>query len=225
MRLFACLISIFALLITPIHANTEKVIFRAPRSAKLPNSLLALSEHRSIVLSPEQSSIRTSLPVAFPTTENTRGLEYWYLLRRLNERQRYEVRVCWAAIQPTEFWLDVFTVDELDTLPRALESLSRLSRGFDGLHPPPKSSLIESILVLRLQAAADCYSSNKSLMLRPPPVDIDIILDPYLWSVFPTSLLPIAAYITILAGLGWYISDIIWSYLASIADSAKHHTE
>jgi hypothetical protein len=53
-----------------------------------------------------------------------------------------------------------------------------------------------------------------------PPVLVDIILDPYLLNVFPKSLVPIAAYLTVLAIGGWYISGLVWRILVRMADAS-----
>lgn len=87
-------------------------------------------------------------------------------------------------------------------------------------HKQPSGSL----LFLRVQAAADYFTTNKTLMLRPQPVDIDIILDPYLANIFPTSLVPTAIYIIVLAFLAFYISGWIWRGLQSQA-LIKQHTD
>lgn len=70
-----------------------------------------------------------------------------------------------------------------------------------------------SILFLRLQAAADYFTTNKRLMSHPQPVDVDIILDPYLANIFPASLVPTALYIVILTLLSFYLSATVWRYL------------
>jgi len=63
---------------------------------------------------------------------------------------------------------------------------------------------------------------NKTLMANVPPVFVDIILDPYIFNVFPRSLLPTAAYIIILAIGGWLVARYISALVLSVAklDSA-----
>lgn len=78
-----------------------------------------------------------------------------------------------------------------------------------------RSQPLESLLFLKVQAAADYFTTNKTLMLRPQAVDIDIILDPYLANIFPASLLPTAIYIVGLAILSFYVSGWIWRTLQS----------
>ena len=56
-----------------------------------PDSGPDLDSLRLTSLTPTNTKVRTSLPVTF------QGDDSWYLLQRLKEGQRYEVRVCWAA--------------------------------------------------------------------------------------------------------------------------------
>lgn len=79
-----------------------------------------------------------------------------------------------------------------------------------------------SILFLRVQAAADFFATNKTLMHHPPPVSVDIILDPYLGNIFPQSLVPTGAYIVLLAIGGWLVSGVIWRRFCS---DPKTHTD
>ena len=60
-------------------------------------------------------------------------------------------------------------------------------------------------------------------MQQPEPVDVDIILDPYLANVFPASLLPTAAYILVLAVGAWFLSGKIWLLLKP--EEIKSHVD
>lgn len=73
------------------------------------------------------------------------------------------------------------------------------------------------MLFLRIHSAADYFTLNETLMEQPEDVLVDIILDPYLLNVFPTSLVPTAGYITALGVLGWFLSNWIYTQLQSIA--------
>lgn len=86
--------------------------------------------------------------------------------------------------------------------------------------PPQKS-----VLFLQIFAAAEYFSLNKSLMSDVPPVLVDIILDPYLLSVFPKSLVPTAGYLLVLAVGGWYLSSLIWRLLIQIADARPYERQ
>lgn len=223
MKLLAGCFSLFVCLAIHVHANTEKTIFLAPSAASLPPSLQAL---KLDVISPPSYELRRALPVAFPhPTEVDRrpGEVSWYLLASLNPNQRYEVRICWAATQPTEFWLDTFESAELlkdPLLERQLlqfTSESSIQRGQEAY-----DQQLSSHLLLRVTAAADFYTTNRTLMQYPPTVDVDIILDPYLANIFPKSLLPTAAYILVLALISWPISRFAWTLFSS-GDSGEHH--
>lgn len=48
---------------------------------------------------------------------------------------------------------------------------------------------------------------------------LDTVLDSYVLDIFPKSLLPTAVYISVLAVLGWFISDIIWKHLSGLAEA------
>ncbi|KAK3705824.1 hypothetical protein LTR37_013131 [Vermiconidia calcicola] len=223
MKLLACCLSLFALLINTVHANTEKVIFLAPTT----QHTSGLSEYQALdVLTPLAPSIRRSLPVAFPTDQHPEGVESWYWLKDLRQRQRHEVRICWAATQPTDFRLDVFEHKDIAEQHALLESLTQFIQSQRQTKEAATSAKEEIFLLLRIQAAADFYTTNKTLMQKPPPVDVDIILDPYLDNIFPTSLLPTAAYIVCLAVGSWYVSGYIWSLLKPVAGTeAKSHED
>lgn len=60
-------------------------------------------------------------------------------------------------------------------------------------------------------------------MQHPEPVDVDIILDPYLANALPVSLLPTAAYIIVLAVVAWFISRKIADLLRP--EEHKQHAE
>lgn len=205
---------LFALLISTTQANTEKAIFLAPATSELK------SLNRSLdTLTPAVPKLRKSLPVAFPTDDLPYGTEFWFLLRDLNPGQRYEVRVCWAATQPTSFLLTAFDVNDILDSPEIFAAASIF-----GSQLPDREQ--ESVVILLLHAAADFFTTDKSRMQLPPPVDIDIILDSYLANIFPKSLLATAGYIICLAIAAWFISGYIWRKLSSItADTKKAHTE
>ena len=214
--MLAGLISLLVLLVTVAHANTEKVIFLAPPATVFPDSGPSLDNLNLHSITFQQSSLRTFLPVAFPN-EETNGLSSWYLLPHLNAGQRYEVRICWAAVQPTSFIVDVHNLTHVFDTPDLIQSLAAFSEQ-QRQQPSIESSdsnlsAQQSILFLRIQAAADFFTTNKTLMSDPPAVHVDIILDPYLGNVFPRSLLPTGIYITILAIGGWILSGKIWTTL------------
>ena len=214
MKQLACMTSLFVLLVITVYANTEKAIFLAPIKISRPHPFTISGLD---VLTPSSPSLRKSLPVAFPTHEQPQGVESWYLLKALNEGQRYEVRACWAAIQPTNFDIDVFDRDNIGETPELGQSILSFVQYQPETLDIARQGLSEGVLFLRIRAAADFFTTNETLMQSPPPVDVDIILDPYLANVFPKSLLPTAVYIICLAVGSWYFSGIIWSALKRAA--------
>jgi len=84
---------------------------------------------------------------------------------------------------------------------------------------PGNAALESSLLFLQIFAAADYFSLDMSLMETVPPVLVDVILDPFLFNVFPKSLVPTAVYIVILAIVAWFLSGFIWKGIIQIARS------
>ena len=214
MKFLARLSALFAFLVLAVDANTEKVIFVASPSISNPKSLPHLHNFKLDVLGPSNLKLRKSLPVAFPTEKQLHGIDSWYLLKSLNEGQRYEVRICWAAIQPTDFWLDIFKPQEVVQNSELLHSLDVYTR-FSERAPNESILTTHNYMLLRVQSAADFYTSNRTLMLDPPLVDVDIILDQYLANIFPSSLVPTAVYIIVLAIGSWFLSGFVWSRLST----------
>ncbi|TKA24061.1 hypothetical protein B0A50_06952 [Salinomyces thailandicus] len=225
MNLWPCLALLLQFAITA-NANTEKIVFSAPPTSSIPDAGPSFNNLDLYSLSPERLSVRLALPVAFPEDPLPKGLDSWYLLESLHPGQRYEVRICWAAIQPTAFTIDTFEPQQVFDTPHLITSLAAYSEA----HALPASAKIkprtpgsqQSLLFLRVQSAADYYTTNETLMLHPPLVDVDIILDPYLGNIFPQSLLPTGVYIIVLAAGSWWLSGAIWKRLFS---APKQHTD
>lgn len=84
--------------------------------------------------------------------------------------------------QPTDFWLDAYPLTHVFDTPELLASLAvnelseKLSWDSAGELAGPIPAASESLLFLRIQAAASFYSSNRTLMQSPPLVDVDISL-------------------------------------------------
>ncbi|KAL6241962.1 hypothetical protein RBB50_011207 [Rhinocladiella similis] len=198
-----------------VHSNVEKVIFKSfsaepyPADASFDNLLL-------VPLSEEHPTVRTELDVSFPNSSAPDGQVHWFFLEGLRPHQRYEVRICWAATQPTAFSLSTFHVDAVfsdsDLLPSVSEYAygrhEKLSTGdIDSLQRRKAAVRPDTtLLFLRVFAAADYYSLNDTLMTTAPPVAVDIILDRYIWNVFPESLVPTALYLVLIAGCAWLLS-------------------
>lgn len=80
---------------------------------------------------------------------------------------------------------------------------------------------LEAGLLLRLQAAADFFTTQKILMEQPAMVNIDIILDPYWLGVLPHTLVPTIAYIAALVTVGFVVSKYVWQHLLHISHTGK----
>jgi hypothetical protein len=78
----------------------------------------------------------------------------------------------------------------------------------------------ESILFLRIFAAADYFTLNTTLMETVPPVAADLILDPFLLNVFPRSLVPTAGWIAIVAATAWIVAGWIMRIFQAVIDEA-----
>lgn len=89
-----------------------------------------------------------------------------------------------------------------------------MTRQPSSLSPPPPPTPKEdrqpssplSTLFLRVDAAADYFTTDRALMARPEPVLVDIILDPFVLNVLPRTLLPTVGYLVLVAALSWALS-------------------
>ena len=108
--------------------------------------------------------------------------------------------------------------------PHLIQSLATFAE--QRANPPQDIAKVDTTsgttLLLQVRASADYFTTNKTLMLHPEPVKVEIILDPYLLSIFPTSLLPTAVYLIALAIGGWYLSGRIWKFLQPNSASKAH---
>ncbi|MBE7182319.1 MAG: hypothetical protein INR71_14140, partial [Terriglobus roseus] len=89
-----------------------------------------------------------------------------------------------ASQQPTDFWLDTFTPADALAAPHLAASLAthssrRTHQSPGGSCPANTISTLppRPLLLLRVRAAASYFTTNATLMRRPPPVDADLILD------------------------------------------------
>ncbi|KAM0192643.1 hypothetical protein ACHAPI_008227 [Fusarium lateritium] len=213
--------------VTPAIANAEKTIFTAPASIPIPEQKPSLADLRLPALTPDASQIRTNISRVFPSEPKhyASGAATWVLLDNLNPGQRYEFRVCWAAIQPTGFELNVYEVDTVWQTPELIQSLagyafSRQDQETELHEEPPREGERErdaSLLLLHIKASADYFTDDVALMKDPPPVLVDLILDPYLFNVVPRSLVPTAGYIVLISVVAWFVAGFIATKLQIIA--------
>lgn len=97
MRLLACIYSLAWC--SPVLGNVEKAIFLGPEPVDIhnPQQQPNIDSLRLEVLSPLNTQLRRQLSASFPSSTSPKGTEAWFLLDRLRPKQRYEVRICWAA--------------------------------------------------------------------------------------------------------------------------------
>ncbi|KAK2790231.1 hypothetical protein FQN52_005728 [Onygenales sp. PD_12] len=232
MESFLCL---FLLLIGTVLANVEKVIFTAPPPSPLQSQQPDFDDLEIERLSPHEPSTRTYITATFASKEAPDGAESWFYLDGLRPGQRYE--------QPTTFTLTTHTLSDILDSPPLISSLTTFSTTHlptllhnlqsqdpHSSHPlqlPPKlglssssssSSPQTSALFLQIHAAADYFSLDKGLMQNVPPVQADIILDPFLFNVFPKSLVPTAGYLAIVAGGAWLVAWLVWVGIEGVAE-------
>ncbi|KAJ5115263.1 hypothetical protein NUU61_001022 [Penicillium alfredii] len=225
------------------QANVEKTIFLAPPAATVPSDEPDLDDLGLERLSPHNTVVRTRLNASFPTTEAPDGTDSWFFLENLRPGQRYEVRVCWLATQPTDFTLTTYPLTNTIEDPALLSSLSvfstarlasldsrlqanaiprRASTHDAGktLDPAPTT---DSVLFLRVRAAADYFSADDALMREVPPVAVDLILDPFLLNVFPRSLVPTAGWMIVVAVVALVLARWIVGELGRVVEDAKRN--
>ncbi|KAB8271917.1 hypothetical protein BDV30DRAFT_212953, partial [Aspergillus minisclerotigenes] len=209
-------------------ANVEKTIFIAPQPLTIPTVDPTLDDLGLDRLSSSSPVLRTRINATFPTNESP-GTDSWYFLENLIPGQRYEVRVCWLATQPTAFTLTTHTLPQAIDDPALFSSISLYSQAHlaspQSNAVPRKSSSFhdqaptsDSVLFLRVTAAADYFSLNQALMENVPPVAADIILDPFLWNIFPQSLVPTACYICVVGCLAVVIAWWVLGELGRVVD-------
>ncbi|KAH8431876.1 uncharacterized protein LDX57_009527 [Aspergillus melleus] len=224
------LLLLLPFLILSVTANVEKTIFRAPSAATIPAVDPSLDDLGLQRLSPAKPALRTQLNASFPT-EDSPGTDSWYFLENLTPGQRYEVRICWLATQPTDFTLTTYTIPDAIEDPVLFSSIGVYSAARMAEYPPqgmtPRSGPFDtsptsdSVLFLRIRAAADYYSLDSSLMENVPPVRADIILDPFLLNVFPQSLVPTACYMAVVGGVAAVLARWILGQFTRAAESAS----
>ena len=218
-------------------ANVEKTIFLGPNAVPVPLAHPTLEDLHIDTLTPQDWSLRTRLAAKFPSPSSPQGDATWFFLNDLQEGQRYEVRICWAATvrprhpfsslthedtkhvpqQPTSFTLRTHELSEVWDNPDLITSLWAYStaRQPSEASPRPRASgeRRSSVLFLEVLAAADFFTTNTTLMQRPPLVDVDIILDPFLFNVLPRSLVPTIGFIIVVAAASflaaqWIVTQI-----------------
>ncbi|PHH51520.1 hypothetical protein CFIMG_008702RA00001 [Ceratocystis fimbriata CBS 114723] len=219
----------------PVAANTEKTIFSAPDARPIPLAHPTLADLNLPVLMPlpqNASQLRTHLAAAaaagIPGLTNNPGTDLdedgshqdgdkagnnapsmfdtWMLLDNLTPGQRYEVRICWAATDPTNFAVTAYDLPTVFSTPALISSLADYANTLPPTSSPASPSTDErsaSVMFLRISAAADYVTSSAISSANRDPVLVlaDVILDPFVYNIVPRSLLPTIAYLAIVAPL------------------------
>ncbi|KAL2852475.1 hypothetical protein BJY01DRAFT_91262 [Aspergillus pseudoustus] len=216
MLLYIYIITTFLALLAA--GNVEKTIFLGPSPLAIPALNPALEDLELERLSSENGRLRTKLNASFPTTDGL-GATSWYFLENLYPGQRYEVRICWLATQPTDFTLKTYTLPEILEDRSLLSSVSIYSSArLSAAHQSQKTvsrnrrstsqdaATSDSVLFLQIVATADYFSLDQALMKDVPPILADIILDPFLGNVFPKSLVPTACWVGVVAVMAVFVA-------------------
>ncbi|RMZ79713.1 hypothetical protein DV738_g3145, partial [Chaetothyriales sp. CBS 135597] len=186
---------IISLLCELAHANSDKIVFSAPAAEALPSDA-SIDNLLLPTLSEQNSSVRTLLNASFPTDDSTKGTQTWLLLEQLIPGRRHQST----------------TTDELDQI------RSRRSQRLSSANAVPTT-----FLFLQVFAKADYYALDSTMMAIVPPVQVDLILDPYLLNVLPTTLLSTVGFILAIAVVGWLSSGwIIKSLLRPLASGIEY---
>jgi hypothetical protein len=82
-----------------------------------------------------------------------------------------------------------------------------------------------SMLLLQILAAADYFTTDTALMSSVPAVDVDIILDPFLFNVLPRSLAGTACYIVAVAAVAYLVARRVASWIGELAVSGSSREE
>lgn len=101
--------------------------------------------------------------------------------------------------------------------PRQRRRRTSLEREGD---PLALTSHAKSVLFLRIWAAADYYTTNETFMENVPPVMVDVILDPFLWNVFPRSLVPTAVYTVVIVVIAYFVGGYLAKVLSDVVTTA-----
>lgn len=140
--------------------------------------------------------------------------------------------------EPTSFVLDVYDIDLVWKTPDLIQSLAEYATSQQPeqasnapqpkMHQPSPDDAGESkasVLLLRVQAAADYFTDNVALMNNPPPVLVDLILDPFVFNAVPRSLLPTAGYLILVGLVTWFVAQRITSTLRAVASSEDNESK
>jgi hypothetical protein len=128
--------------------------------------------------------------------------------------------------------VDTFALSTVRDSPELLASLQTYSasREAEALAAKDSSSSSSSseqedessVLLLRILAAADYFTTDAALMNDVPPVDVDIILDAFLFNVVPRSLVHKVVWLAAVAVVGFFVARnlVLWFQFQSAKGKA-----
>ena len=130
--------------------------------------------------------------------------------------------------------MDVYELDTVWDTPELIQSLSeyaysrQAAPSTDDQEPQVhqqgsegEQERLASTLFLQVRASADYFTDHVALMKKPPPVLVDLILDPYLYNILPKSLVPTIGYIVLVGIVSWFVARAVASKLQSIAVTSE----
>lgn len=119
--------------------------------------------------------------------------------------------------------MSVYTTARLATLNAEFQasSIARRASSHKVKEPLDTAPTSDSVLFLRVHAAADYFSADQALMQHVPPVAVDLILDPFLLNIFPRSLVPTAGWILVVAVLATVLGRWIVAEVGRVIDDAR----
>ena len=123
--------------------------------------------------------------------------------------------------------LSIYSTARLATLDPRLQTNAIPHRvkgpGKAGAQDPAPTK--DSVLFLRVRAAADYFTTDEALMRDVPPVAVDVILDPFLGNVFPRSLLPTAGWIVVVSVIAFFVARWVAAELKRVVEDARRARE
>lgn len=202
MQLPVFLTTLFLFFAGLVAANVEKTIFTAPG----PTRTIFTPPHNATVfkLSDAAPRLRTTLKTSFIDP----GAEYWLELSPIQTGSRYEVRVCWPATSPTAF--------SIHPVGLPFDSI-----GNNRVWPASKGETELVRQYVRMLALTDYVSDDKKRMEKPDDVEVELILDRYLFGVAPESLKKIGVWVVVVAGFSWWFGGKIAEILKGVAKIGK----
>lgn len=77
-----------------------------------------------------------------------------------------------------------------------------------------------SLLFLRVSAAADYFTTNRTLMDHPEPVLVDLILDPFVFNILPRTLVPTVGFVVLVALVSWVLGvQVVRPWLTALVEA------